>query len=86
MTSAAGSSTGYTAISATGHTLGTNEGYVYAINTGAVSVEYGDDLSSWTDWDGEDEIASTAGLVITLAVVNSSDKAVAAGHATIVVA
>ena len=35
---------------------------------------------------GQTEIASTAGLVITLAVVNSSDKAVAAGHATIVVA
>ena len=86
VTSAAGTSTGYTAISATGHTLGTNEGYVYTINTGAVSVEYGDDLSSWTDWDGADEISSTAGLVITLAVVNSSDKAVAAGHATIVVA
>lgn len=83
--SAAGSTTGYTALTVTGHTLGGSESYVYTINTGEVAVEYGDDLSSWTDWDGDDEISSTSGLVITLAVVDNSDKAVAVGHATITV-
>lgn len=83
--SEAGSTTGSTALTVSGHTLGSSESYVYTISTGAVSVEYGDDLSSWTDWDGDDEISSTTGLVITLAVVNNSDKAVAAGHATITV-
>lgn len=86
VTSVAGSDTGYTVISATGHTLGSGETYVYTINTGSVSVAYKDNLSSWTAWNGDDEIESTAGLVITLAVVDASNKAVAAGHAAIVVA
>ena len=83
--SGAGTTTGYTALSVAGHTPSGSEGYVYTISTGAVAVNYGDDLSSWTDWDGGDEIASTSGLVITVAVVDGSDKAVAAGHAVITV-
>jgi hypothetical protein len=46
-------------------------------------VNYNDDLSSWTDWDGDEEISATTGRVITVAVVNGSDKAVAVGHATV---
>lgn len=83
--SAEGTTSGYTALTVAGHTPSGSEGYVYTISTGAVSVEYGDDLSSWTDWDGEDEIASTTGLVITVAVVDSNDKAIAVGHGTVTV-
>lgn len=83
--SAEGTTSGYTALTVAGHTPSGSEGYVYTISTGAVSVAYGDNLSSWTDWDGDDEIASTTGLVITVAVVDSSDKAIAVGHGTVTV-
>ena len=83
VSSAAGTTTGYTALSVSGHAPTGSESYVYTISTGAVSVNYNDDLSSWTDWDGDDEISATTGRVITVAVVNGSDKAVAVGHATV---
>jgi hypothetical protein len=83
VTSAAGTESGDTSITASGHTLGTGESYVYKLATSAQSVYYGDDLSAWTDWDGYSDITATTGQVITVAVITSTGNAVAAGHATV---
>jgi len=83
---ASASASGKTALTVTGYTLGAGESYVYKIDsTAAPTVELGDDLSDWTDWDGDDEISSTTGYKITVAVVDSDDKALAAGSADITV-
>lgn len=83
--SAAGTSSGKTALTVSGHSLDTGESYVYKTGTAAINVAYGDDLSSgWTAWNGSTEITATSGQKITVAVIDSNDKAVAAGSATIV--
>lgn len=83
VTSTAGTSEGYTAISATGHTLGSGESYAYKVGTYAEDVIFGELIVGWTAWDGEDEIEAESGKKITLVVV-SSGRAVAAGSATVV--
>lgn len=82
--STAGTNVGDTAITVSGYTLGSGESYVYKVDTAAQDVAYGDDLSSWTDWDGSDEITAQTDKVITIAVVNSDDEALAVGSATVV--
>lgn len=84
VTSVAGSSSGKTKITVSGHTLGTGEGYVYKVASTAQEIAYGDDLTSWTDWNGSADITATNGQKITVAVVDSNDKAVAVGSATVV--
>lgn len=84
VTSSEGSTEGYTSITASGHTLASGEAYVYKVGTTAQDVSYGDDLGAWTDWNGSSDILATNGQVITVAVIDSSEKAVAVGHATVV--
>lgn len=85
--SAAGASEGYTALTVTGYTVGATESYKYKIGDTAEDVELDDVLTTgWTSWDGEDEIQTTAGRKITVAVVTTStNKAKAAGSATTVI-
>lgn len=83
---ASSTSAGYTALTVSGHALRAGESYVYKIDsTAAPSAKSGDDLSAWTDWDGDDEISSTTGYKITVAVVNADDDCVAAGSADVTV-
>ncbi len=86
---ASSSSTGKTALTVSGHTLATGESYVYKTNaTAAPTVKLGQVLTntdSWTAWDGDDEISSTTGHKITVAVINSDNEAVAAGSADVTV-
>ena len=79
--SAAGASSGKTALTVTGRTLKSGEAYVYKTHaTAAPSVKLGDDLSSgWTSWDGSADITATTGHKITVAVKDKNSKAVAAG-------
>lgn len=81
--SAAGTTVGYTALTISDFTLGSGESYVYSVDAAGYVIPYGADLSSWTDWDGDDEISATTGQVITVAAVDGSDKAVAAGYTTV---
>ena len=85
--SAAGTSSGYTALTVTGYTVGATESYKYKIADTAETVELDQVLTSgWTAWDGEDEISTTSGKKITVAVVvTATNKAKAAGSATTVV-
>ena len=79
--SAAGASSGKTALTVTGRTLKSGEAYVYKTHaTAAPVVKLGDDLSSgWTSWDGSADITATTGHKITVAVKDKNSKAVAAG-------
>lgn len=84
---ASASATGKTALTVSGHTLRKGESYVYKTHATAAPVaKSGDDLSSgWTSWDGDDEISSTTGHKITVAVVNALSQCVAAGSADVTV-
>lgn len=87
VTSIAGESEGKTAVSYTGYTKGASESLVYKIGDTAEEVELDDVLTTgWTSWNGTDEITTTAGKKITVAViVTASSKAKAAGSATTVI-
>lgn len=81
--SAAGSSSGKTAITVPDYSLGTGESYVYKVTDDVIVVNKGDSTASgWTSWDGSANITAATGKIITIAV--SKDSAViAAGHATV---
>lgn len=87
VTSVAGTTEGKTAVSYTGYTKGSSESLVYKIGDTAEEVELDQVLTTgWTSWNGTDEISTTAGKKITVAViVTASNKAKAAGSATTVV-
>jgi len=84
--SAAGSTTGYTALTV-GESAGSGESYVYQTGSGLYVPSKGSSLvgSAWTAWDGDDEIASTSGLDIVVAIIDNDSKAVHAGKTTVTV-
>ena len=85
--SAAGTASGDTKLTVTGHTLKTGESYVYKTDaTAAPTVKLGDDLTGWTAWDGDDDITATTGHKITVAVKGADGTATAAGSATVTAA
>lgn len=82
VTSTAGTS-GKTAITVTPTKL-TGNTYVYKTHaTTAPAVTIGQDLTSWTAWDGVAEITATSTHKITVAEVNASKLAVKAGNTTV---
>ena len=88
VTSAASATdTGKTAITVSGYTLKTGESYKYKIDsTTAPTVTKGQTTwTGWTNWDGDDEISSTTGYKITVAVLDTAGAAIAAGSANVTV-
>ena len=87
VSSAAGSTSGTTAVTYTGHTLASGESLKYKVDTAAATVALDDVLTTgWTAWNGTDDITCEAGKKITVAVVETStNKAKAAGSATTVI-
>ena len=85
--SVAGTTQGKTAVTYTGYTKGTSESLKYKIGDAAEEVELDEVLTTgWISWNGTDEIETTAGKKITVAVVvTASNKAKAAGSATTVI-
>ena len=82
VTSTAGAS-GKTAITVTPAKL-TGNSYVYKTHAAvAPTVTIGQDLTSWTAWDGSAEITATSTHKITVAEVNASKLAVKAGNTTV---
>ena len=82
VTSTAGAS-GKTAITVTPTKL-TGNSYVYKTHAStAPAVTIGQDLSSWSTWDGTSEITATSTHKITIAEVNASKLAVKAGNTTV---
>lgn len=83
--SEAGTASGKTKLTVTGHALRAGEAYVYKTDaTAAPAVKSGDDLTAWTSWDGSVEISATSGHKITVAVKDANSEAIAAGSATVV--
>ena len=85
--STAGSASGKTAIAVSGYTLKAGESYVYQVASGtAPAVDPGDVLTTtggWTAWNGTDEITAATDKKITVAVIDMTNTAVAAGNATV---
>lgn len=81
--SAAGSSSGKTAITVTGYTLGSGDSYKYKVTDDEIVVRKGDSTASgWTSWNGSAEITAATGKHITI-VVSNTNAVVAAGETTV---
>lgn len=83
--SVAGTAAGDTKITVSGYTLGAGESYVYKVaDSTAPAVDFGDILTTgWTAWDGTSDITAATDKKITIAVVDATKAAVAAGNATV---
>lgn len=81
--SAEGSSSGKTAITVTGYTLGSGDSYKYKVTDDEIVVRKGDSTASgWTSWNGSAEITAATGKHIAI-VVSNTNKVVAAGQTTV---
>lgn len=81
--SAAGASSGKTAITVTGYTLGSGDSYKYKVTDDEIVVRKDDSTASgWTSWDGSADITAATGKHITI-VVSNTNKVVAAGQAVV---
>lgn len=81
--SAEGSSSGKTAITVTGYTLGSGDSYKYKVTDDEIVVRKGDSTASgWTSWNGSAEITAATGKHIAI-VVSHTNKVVAAGETTV---
>ena len=81
--SAAGSSSGKTAITVTGYTLGSGDSYKYKVTDDEIVVRKGDSTASgWTSWNGSAEITAATGKHIAI-VVSNTNAVVAAGETTV---
>ena len=58
--------------------------YVYQVSAEVtLPAAYGEDVSSWTAWNGMSAIQATTGQEIGVVEADASDKAVKAGKATV---
>ena len=81
--SAAGSSSGKTAITVTGYTLGSGDSYKYKVTDDEIVVRAGDSTASgWTSWNGSADITAATGKHIAI-VVSNTNAVVAAGETTV---
>lgn len=81
--SAAGTAVGDTKITVSGYTPGTGETLKYKVADTAPSVVYGQNLRTWTTWDGTSDITAATGKKITVAYVDANYRAQAAGNTTV---
>lgn len=81
--SAEGSSSGKTAITVTGYTLGSGDSYKYKVTDDEIVVRKGDSTASgWTSWNGSADITAATGKHIAI-VVSNTNAVVAAGETTV---
>lgn len=81
--SAEGSSSGKTAITVTGYTLGSGDSYKYKVTDDEIVVRKGDSTASgWTSWNGSAEITAATNKHIAI-VVSNTNAVVAAGETTV---
>lgn len=82
VTSAAGSASGTTTLTVSPAKAAGNL-YKYKTAAAATAVAYGQNVQSWSVWDGSTDITAAAGQVITVVECGSDYKALRAGHATV---
>jgi len=83
VTSAAGTASGDTAITVTPTKESTSNVYKYKVAASATDVVYGQDVSSWTLWDGTSDITAATNQIITVVECDATYKALKAGNATV---
>ena len=83
VTSVAGETAGYTAVTVTPAKAIANS-YKYKIGTGIVLPEYGDVIGNdYSDWDGTSEIQATTGQTLVMVEVDGANSALKGGTATV---
>lgn len=85
VTSVAGTETGTTKITVT-PALTSGNSYKYKLGASAVAITLNQDCTLLDNWNGSDDITATAGQTITIVEVDSENKAVKVGSATVTVA
>lgn len=81
--SIAGSSTGKTKVTVT-QEKGSGNLYKYKVEDTAQTVTLNQDVSTWTTWNGSDDITAASGKIITVVEATSDYKAQKVGTATVV--
>lgn len=82
VTSAAGTASGATKLTVTPAKASGNL-YKYKAAASATPVIYGQNVQTWTAWDGAADITAATGQVVTVVECGSDYKAVASGSATV---
>lgn len=85
VTSTEGSEVGKTKLEVKEQLTSMKNNWKYKDAAAETTVKYGDDVKNWSKWDGEAEIASTAGHHITLVECDMNYKAVRSGDVTVTV-
>lgn len=82
VTSAAGTTSGTTKLTVSPAKASGNS-YKYKTGAAATPVTYGQNVQTWTAWDGTSDITATTGQVVTVVECGSDYKAKSAGNATV---
>ena len=82
VTSVAGTATGDTKITVS-PAKGEGNSYKYKVADDETAVTAGQNVKTWTAWDGSADITAATGKVITVVECNSNYAAVGAGYATV---
>ena len=85
VTSTEGSEAGKTKLEVKEQLMSMKNNWKYKDAAAETTVKYGDDVKNWSKWDGEAEIASTAGHHITMVECDMNYKAVRSGDVTVTV-
>lgn len=84
VSSAAGTTAGKTKLTVTPEKEAAGNVYKYkAASAAAPTVVYGQNVRSWSNWDGVSELAITNGYKVTVVEADSTFKALNAGNATV---
>lgn len=83
VTSAAGTSSGNTKITVSHAKANADNVYKYNVGSAAETVTYGQNVKTWTAWDGTSEITAANSQEITVVEASSDYKALKAGNATV---
>ena len=83
VTSAAGTATGDTKLTVSPAKEKATNVYKYKAGTAAPTVTYGQNLRTWSTWDGESDLTIATGQKVTVAECDSTYKAQNAGNATV---
>lgn len=82
VTSAAGTNVGDTKLTVT-PALTSGNSYKYKVADAATAVNYGQNVQTWSAWNGTADITATTGKVVTVVECDSAYKAQKAGNATV---
>lgn len=83
VTSAAGTSSGNTKIIVSPAKANAGNVYKYKVGSAAETVTYGQNVKTWTAWDGTSDITAASNQKITVVEASSDYKALKAGSATV---